>query len=131
MWNFVSSKWFRFLGLDQCCLQFKCGYVFWSLFIFFLRILYPVWSHITSFFFSSHSFPELFYIVLRWCFFYYNFVFPYFSIEFFGIHQEDLILPVEFFAGFVQSVKVSEKKVFFRLTRESQGIFYKVREIFQ
>ena len=41
--------------------------------------------HITSFFLSSYPFPELFYTIFRWCFFYHNLFFPYFSIGFFPI----------------------------------------------
>ena len=92
---FVSSRWFPFLWLYQCCLQFKYGYVFAFLFVYFLisflHIPYPACRHITSFFLSPYLFPELFYTVLRWCFFYHNLAFLYFSIEFFGIYLEDFI----------------------------------------
>ena len=97
---FVSSRWFPFLWLYQCCLQFKYGYVFAFLFVYFLisflHIPYPACRHTTSFFLSPYLFPELFYTVLRWCFFYHNLAFLYFSIEFFGIYLEDFILPAEF-----------------------------------
>ena len=52
--------------------------------------------HITRFFLYLHFFLELFYAVLRQCFFYRNLIFPYFSIEFFCICLEDLIFSVEF-----------------------------------
>ena len=67
-----------------------------SLSHFFLDIPYPACRHITSSFLCPYLFPELYYTVLRWCFFYHNWmIFPYFSIEFFGIRLEDLILPVQ------------------------------------
>ena len=90
--NFVNSTLFQFLGLGQCCLQFKYGYIFLFLYfyflIFFLHIPYPACRHITSFFLSPYPFPELLYTVIRWCFFYHNVVFlflyrifPYFAIK--------------------------------------------------
>ena len=93
-------------GLGQCCLQFKYAYVFpFLLFYFlisFLHISYPACRHITRFFLFPYPFSELFYNVLRWCFFYRNLILHHFSIEFLGIRLEDLIVPVEF-ATFIKS----------------------------
>ena len=48
--------------------------------IFFFRIPYPGCRHIAIFFFSPYLFPELFYTVLRWCFFYHSLVFSPISL---------------------------------------------------
>ena len=90
----------RFCSLFSDALQLKYGYIFPFLFLYFLisflHIPYPACRHLTSFFLFSYPFPELFYTVLRGCFFYHVSVFPYFSVEFFGIRLEDFILPVKF-----------------------------------
>ena len=90
----------QFLGLVQCFLNFKYGYVLPFLFLYFLNsflhITYPTGRHITRFFLSPCAFPEVSYTVLRWCFLYHNLVFSYFSTEFFGIRLKDFILPVKF-----------------------------------
>ena len=68
-------------------------FLFLYFLITFLHIPYPACRHITSFFLSPDPFLTFLY---RWCFFYYNFHFRYFSIEVFGIRLEDFILPVKF-----------------------------------
>ena len=82
--KFVTSRQFPFLRyLSQCCFQFKYGYVFPFLFLYFLisflHIPYLACRHIVRFFLSPYPFPELFYTVLSWCFFYHDLIFPYFS----------------------------------------------------
>ena len=47
-------------------------------------------------FFPPYPSPELFNTAFRWCFFYLNLVFPYFCIEYFGIHVEEFVLLVKF-----------------------------------
>ena len=91
-WDLVSATFSSSLVMfSHYCFPHSLHFL-----ISFLHIPYPACRHITSFFLSPYLFPELFYTVLRWCFFYHNLAFLYFSIEFFGIYLEDFILPAEF-----------------------------------